>query len=172
MNKEEAAKFLDVSVRTLQRLTADGIFKTITSGKKGAVVYDRDELRQWRDMPEDERQKVREEAAARKGGTSLSPMTVMTENRVMTRNVGVTVTRDNLREHAALVGGILEYMPPPVPLHEKLRLTIDEAVRYSGLSKGEIEGAIKSKKLKAEKRGPRRSWIIKREDLLAYNKKH
>ena len=72
----------------------------------------------------------------------------------------------------ALVRQIAAMLKPAVSLADKWRLTIDEAVQLSGLSKGEIKKAIKAGRLKAEKRGAHGSRVIKREDLLAYNKKY
>ncbi len=48
MNKAAAAKFLSMSVRSLQRLTSEGLFKPALTGTKGATVYDATELKQWR----------------------------------------------------------------------------------------------------------------------------
>ena len=75
MNKETAAKFLDMSVRSLQRLTSEGLFRPALAGAKGAAIYDQTELEQWRDMSEAERKQARDHARQKGESQGLSPMT-------------------------------------------------------------------------------------------------
>src|SRR5215207_9022809 len=127
MNKEQAAKFLGVSVRTLQRLTAEGLFTATTSGPKGAAVYSEDELRQWRDATEAERKELREQTRAFSDGRALSRVTDTTPAGVMTENRVMTVTGDRLDGFARQLAEAVS-RAPSIDLAHKLRLTIPEAV--------------------------------------------
>lgn len=55
--------------------------------------------------------------------------------------------------------------PPAVPLHLKLRLTIEEAAAYSGMSERKIRMNVEAGNLDASQDGPRGKWIIKRASL-------
>jgi excisionase family DNA binding protein len=57
----------------------------------------------------------------------------------------------------------------PVPVFEKLTLSLAEASQLSGLSRNHLRQAIEEKKLKARIIG--RGWRVKREDLEVYVKK-
>ncbi len=172
MKKQEAADYLGVKIRTLEYHVKQGnIGVRYEKGKTGDVaVFDETELRKLKARLEAERAPTHAiDTVPVEGSESITA-----EPRSLMRLSDVPRQGMQLIDLITAIESARAQTPSlsVVPLHEKLRLTIDEAVRYSGLSRGEIEGAIKSKKLKAEKRGPRRSWIIKREDLLAYNKKH
>jgi len=56
-----------------------------------------------------------------------------------------------------------------VAVADKLTLTLQEASSLSGFSRGWLIEAIKSRRLKAAKRG--RGWNIKRSDLDSYVRK-
>lgn len=160
MNKEEAAKFLKMSVRSLQRLTADGLFKPTMTGKKGAAVYDRAELEQWQSLTEDERKAAREQAR----GQSLSPVTVTPEQTDMTENPVTTVRGDN----PARMLAAFEAMAAPVRVAEKVMLSLVEAAQLANLSRAHLRQAIEDGKLKARIIG--RGWRVKRADLDLYVK--
>ena len=167
MNKEEAAKYLGMSVRSLQRLTSEGLFKPALTGNKGAAVYDAAELRQWRDMSEDERRRARVEANRQQTG-ALSPMTVMTGKADVTGNGVMTVTRDtpdSRREFAQMIAEAVT-AKPALSVAEKLTLSLMEAAQLSGLSRRILRQAIEEKKLKARIIG--RGWRISRATLDAY----
>jgi excisionase family DNA binding protein len=57
----------------------------------------------------------------------------------------------------------------PVPVADKLTLSLIEASQLSGLSRNHLRQAIEEKKLKARIIG--RGWRVKRDDLDAYVKK-
>jgi excisionase family DNA binding protein len=167
MNKEAAAKFLGMSVRSLQRLTSEGLFKPALTGTKGAAVYDAAELRQWRDMSEDERRRARDDARQQHSG-ALSPMTVMTGKADVTGNGVMTVTRDtpdSRREFARMIAEAVA-SKPALSVADKLTLSLMEASQLSGLSRGHLRQAIEEKKLKARIIG--RGWRVKRSDLDSY----
>ena len=167
MNKEAAAKYLGMSVRSLQRLTSEGLFKPALTGNKGAAVYDAGELQQWRDMSEDERRRARVEANRHHSG-ALSPMTVMTGKADVTGNGVMTVTRDTpdaRREFAQMIAEAVT-AKPALSVAEKLTLSLMEASQLSGLSRGHLREAIENKKLKARIIG--RGFRVKRSDLDSY----
>ncbi len=167
MNKEAAAKFLSMSVRSLQRLTSEGLFKPALTGNKGAAVYDAGELQQWRDMSEDERRRARVEANRYHSG-ALSPMTVMTGKADVTGNGVMTVTRDtpdSRREFAQMIAEAVA-AKPALSVADKIILTLAEASALTNLSRGTLRQAIEEKKLKARIIG--RGWRVKRVDLDSY----
>ncbi|MDQ3256972.1 MAG: helix-turn-helix domain-containing protein [Acidobacteriota bacterium] len=170
MNKDDAATFLGMSVRSLQRLTSEGLFKPALTGAKGAAVYDATELKQWRDMSEDERHRARDDARQQHSG-SLSPMTVMTGKADVTGNGVMTVTRDtpdSRREFAQMIAAAVA-AKPALSVADKLTLSLIEASQLSGLSRNHLRQAIEEKKLKARIIG--RGWRVKREELERYVKK-
>jgi excisionase family DNA binding protein len=81
MTKEESAAYLDMSVRTLQRLTAAGLFHPVTTGAKGVAVYDRAELDSWKELSDDERKRLRAEAQSQPPAALVT-----TRNFVTTRH--------------------------------------------------------------------------------------
>jgi excisionase family DNA binding protein len=169
MNKEAAAKFLGMSVRSLQRLTSEGLFKPTFNGAKGAAVYDRAELEQWRDMTEAERTQARTEAREQAKPQALSPMTDVTGGAGVTGNGVMTVTHDTKRaqrEFAAMIAAAINSAPSVSDLAHKLTLSLVEAAQLSGLSRGHLRAAITGKKLKARIIG--RGWKVKRSDLESY----
>ncbi len=167
MNKEAAAKFLGMSVRSLQRLTSEGLFKPALTGTKGAAVYDAAELQQWRDMSEDERRRARDDARQHHSG-ALSPMTVMTGKADVTGNGVMTVTRDTpdaRREFAQMIAEAVA-AKPALSVADKLTLSLTEAALLSGLSRSHLRAAIADKKLKGRIIG--RGFRVKRSDLEVY----
>ena len=153
MNKEAAAKFLGMSVRSLQRLTSEGLFKPTLAGAKGAAVYDAAELQQWRDMSEDERREARDVARKPAPG-ALSPMTVMTEKSDVTGNGVMTVTHDTLNSRREFAQMIAEAVAtkPVFSLADKLTLSFKEAALLSGvpeshLREGYARGMLRGAKI-------------------------
>jgi excisionase family DNA binding protein len=172
MNKDDAATFLGISVRTLQRLTSEGVFQTTTQGKKGVATYDEDDLRAWREMSEEDRRKAREEAAERRSSTSLSPMTVTPGDSVTSTSLVATDTHDTTdtrREFARMIGEAVASGSAVANISHKLVLTLKEASQLAGLSRDHLRGAIESKKLKGRIIG--RGFKVKREDLEQYVRK-
>lgn len=169
MNKAESIEFLkavgvEMSVRTLQRHVSKGEL---------AVAYVRGPKGDESDFDEAELRRFAERL------TSKTYVTRANDN-------GAPVTSDAAGQGTALVpvgadrsSALIELLatieaarPTTISdLAHKLRLTVIEAVRYSGLSRGEIERAITEGKLSAEKRGPHGARVIRRSDLEAYEKR-
>ncbi len=172
MNKEAAAKFLGMSVRSLQRLTSEGLFKPALTGAKGAAVYDAAELKQWSDMSEDERRQARDAARQQHSG-SLSPMTVMTGKADVTGNGVMTVTRDTpdtRREFAQMIAEAVA-TKPALSVADKLLLSLPEAAMLSGVPVDKLRAAVKQGSLKAVSDIGRGLGKVKRVDLDAYVKR-
>jgi excisionase family DNA binding protein len=143
MDKESAASFLNVSVRTLQRWTKQGkISIKYKHGKSGATAdYNEQELATFKEELEN---------------TTYTPATA--ENQALAPvNRGaeqLLALLDKLRPEAA---------KPTVSVADKLILDLKEAQELTHLSRADLVTAIKTGKLKGSKRG--RGWKIKRAEL-------
>lgn len=154
LTKEDAAKALNVSVRTLQRMVSKGeISVSYIRGKKGdEAVFDPQEI---------ERVNGRKTQAQfiLKG----EPMTAMTP--VSQHDTALVPMRESALE---LFSQLLEQRNynADVPIADKFTLSLDEAAKLSGLSKNYLRDAIHAKKLKAKIIG--RGWKINRDVLKAF----
>jgi excisionase family DNA binding protein len=159
MDKESAAKFLNVSTRTLQRYTTQGkIAVAYKHGKTGAEAdYDESELQRFKEQQESITYQPTQSPAA-DNGQSLALAPIQREGAALAG--------------AAAAAAILERLLPPktsVPVESKPLLKLDEASLLTGLSRQILRDAIEAKKLKAKIVG--RAWRIKRDDLDLYLKK-
>ncbi len=156
MNKTEAAQFLGVSPRTLQRLSQQGkIGVAYKNSKTGAEAdYDEEELRRYLEQ----QSSIIYKPATQAPQTSQALATIQPEALAL---------RDE-----RLITALEALQPtkkPTVPVESKLTLSILEAAALAGLSRAHLLKAIKAKKLKAQKLG--RGWRCKREDLNNYVQK-
>jgi excisionase family DNA binding protein len=149
MNKEQAAAFLGVSTRTLQRYTTQAkIGVTYRHGKTGAEAdYDEEQLRLFKETLEN----TTYQPAPRDPSQALAP--------IQTRGV----TSNGADRLAAALEALQPNVRPPVPIESKLLIKLDEASALTGLSRATLRVAIDQKKLKARIMG--RAWRIKRTDL-------
>jgi excisionase family DNA binding protein len=150
MNKTEAAQFLKVSPRTLQRLSQQGKISVIyKNSKTGAEAnYDEEELRRYLEQQSNIIYKPASQA-----------LTTIPQEALATRNDDRLIT-------------ILEaFRPqkPTVPIESKPLLKLNEAAALTGLSRQTLRTAIDNNKLKAQISG--RAWRIKRADLDSYIQK-
>jgi hypothetical protein len=158
MNKRDAAKYLNVSERAINRYTSKGRLPvTYRERKQGSKegVYDVADLK-----------RLKQEMNAPPVPRVIAPR----ESKALTRR---DATDNGLTSSAvsALVRIAESAMntAPAVPLRDKLTLTLDDAMEFcSGYSRGYLLEAIRAGKLKAIKR---RGWVIKRADLDAWIKK-
>jgi excisionase family DNA binding protein len=175
-NKQDAAAYIGVSVRTLLRLVDQGKLAHLPKRRPAEeTLFDAGELDRYkreveasaagivsavvtsdapgtRDAPEESRA-----IARRNGSMSLSP---------------VTLDTDDARDTPEMRGRMLaafEAMASPVRLVDKLTLSLTEASLLSGLARNHLREAIGEGKLKARIIG--RGWRVKRDDLDAYVKK-
>jgi excisionase family DNA binding protein len=149
MNKTEAAQFLKVSPRTLQRLSQQGkISVAYKNSKTGAEAdYDEDELRRHLEQ---------------QSSTIYRPATAIQESQAL-----ATLPNTNIINGADRLAAALEALQPAkkgsVPIESKPLLKLDEASALTGLSRQALRTAIDDKKLKAQISG--RAWRIKRTEL-------
>ncbi len=172
MNKPDAARYLGVSVRALERYTQQHkINVTYAKGKtKPTPVYDEEELKVFK--AELEGKFARRPAVERE--IPPNPST----GEISLARFGEMPGRDSARQWLSLVvretiSATLEGQgsgaPRGVPVFEKLTLSLAEASQLSGLSRNHLRQAIEDKKLRARIIG--RGWRVKRDDLDAYVKK-
>jgi hypothetical protein len=164
MNKQEAAAALGITVRTLQRYTAQGkISARQERGKTGMVtVYDQDEVARFKQELE--------------GATGYVRPTVtpVTANNASPGETALTLARaGNSPALIELIDALRAVSKSESPsdsiadLAHKLVLTEREAARYSGLPLAEIRAARKALKSRIIGRG----YKLKREVLEAWVKK-
>jgi excisionase family DNA binding protein len=173
MNKKQAAEFLRVSTRAIERYAAKGkITVTYTKNATGQA------LAEFNDA---DLQRVKEEM----GQPPLPTRPTVEKKAIDTHDISDNHDNGNGRSSLALVPKnlidfaellsigvgkqLLTLQSQALPISDKLTLSLSEASQLSGLSRGFLIVAIKVKKLKAAKRG--RGWNIKRIDLDSYIKK-
>jgi len=166
MNKEEAAKYLSITVRTLQRHMAAnriGFSGGRDTGKE--ATFTKADL---------DRFKTDQEALT----TTVSPVvSPLSENVIPPTQQALQAafsTQDIAPLGERLITALEGLQTPtagvsPVPVADKLTLSLVEAAQLSGLSRNHLRQAIEEKKLKARIIG--RGWRVKRDDLDAYVKK-
>ncbi len=139
--KTQAAAFLQVSEKTIERLAAKGNLRRESRKRPGVrplVVYHPDDLQQIKDshVP---RVEIMAQANPQQQQAALVP-------------------------RADLLPSLLQTLFPSdeLPLRDKLFLTLKEAARFAGLPQATIRRLIHSAALPAVKAG---GWRIKRSDL-------
>jgi excisionase family DNA binding protein len=147
MNKQQAAKELKISVRSLQRLVQNKILTVIykrgASGKQEAV-FDADEVARYkleRDAPTDKLVRL-----------PINDKSALARNATLEL---LEVFRNSLTNQKMVV-----------PVADKILLTVKDARGLTGLSEKRLIEAIKAEKLKAQFIG--KGWKIKRTDLNAF----
>jgi excisionase family DNA binding protein len=163
MNKKEAANYLKVSTRAIERYTSKGrLTPAYEPGRTGpAPVYDSTQLDDLRREMETALTappvKLDKPAISDKGDTGGA--LVLSRSGQSAALVELVAAIERARSEAR----------PQAPLEAKLTLNLQEASALSGLSRGYLLEAIKGKKLKARIIG--RGWRVKRDDLDSYVKK-
>ena len=160
MNKKEAAEYLGVSTRAVERYTAAGkIPCSYVQGKFGKEAnYRQSDLDHF--------------------SSELSTPTYQPEIIQPPTSIDTILPPDNTslsRVSEAEISGIdyeerflvaLESLANRIPVSEKLLLSLKEAQNLTGLSRQRLKKAITEEKLKAQIIG--RGWKIKRKDLDIY----
>ena len=165
MNKKEAADYLGISTRALERyVSLARIGVRYEKGKTGdQAVFDDGELRQFK-------AEIDKRKAPRAGVVVDTIESPEAEPRQLARLSDVAPLALIERMTAAL-----EALKPDsshalaVPIADKVMLTLPEAAALTSLSRGHLRAAIREGKLKARIIG--RGWRVKRDDLNAYVKK-
>jgi excisionase family DNA binding protein len=161
MNKQQAAEYLGVSTRAIERYTTKGrLTPSYEKGRTGpAPVYDKAQL--------DELKKEMDAAAA-------EPRAIVKRDKPAKPDKGdngnALALRSGKTDLAAFVAAMNSARTPSIAdLAHKLMLAEKEAARLSGLPLTQIREARKSGKLKAILTGG--GWRVKRGDLDAYVRK-
>lgn len=159
MNKEDAAAFLGVSVRALQRYAAAGkLSVTYTKGPRGQVAeFSEEELTKFKEQLETPLHRPAVTSTDTPDQQAVIPVTA------------APLVPQALGEKLVSALEALQPRPTTVAIEHKLILTLLEASSLCGLSKNFLRDAIKGRKLKAQLIG--KGWKIKRSDLEAYVKK-
>ena len=173
MTKKEAADFLGVSTRTLERNTEKNLIAArYEKGKTSDVlVYDLEELERFKAERESPVHLPTIEAATPTNRMENSPST--NSDTALARFGEGQPMGDGASDFAfALVQAIAQMQPHAdagplaTPPSQKLLLSLGEAQSYSGLSRANLMDAIHAETLAAQKIG--RGWKIKRRDLENY----
>ncbi len=168
MNVKEAAEYLSISVKTLERKIAAGdVSVAYVPGATGKQrTFDRAELDRFKAAEAEKA--VATSYVISKSRNSDAPSSQALERAGGEQGMSMlaSVLADALRAAHAPGDGKHD-TTPPVELKDKLMLTEKEAAAYSGLSLADIERARDP--LKAIKTGA--GWRVKREELERYVKK-
>jgi len=163
MNKKEAADYLGISTRALEyHVNKGNISARYERGKTGDVaVFEERELRELK-------AKLQRPARSASAAIVEAPQSPEAETRSLARLSEAPAALAVL-ERLAAVYESAGRASVPVPVADKLTLSLVEASQLSGLSRGHLRQAIDEKKLKARIIG--KGWRVKRDDLEAYVKK-
>jgi hypothetical protein len=155
MRKFDAAKFLDISEKTLERLVKNGeISSRLEKGKtRDVVIFDEAELKLF---------KERRESA--KHRPAFSP--VQNSISLIATKADSIDRQTQTLEFLEVLRSAVTSQKPIVPIADKILLTVNECRALSGLSEKRIIEAIKTGKLKGQFIG--KGWKIKRGDLNEY----
>jgi excisionase family DNA binding protein len=160
MNKKQAAEFLGITPRTLERhMSAGRIAYEMRRGKTGEEAYF--------DPASVERFRADHLAPVIPGKVEEPSQALATTSPVAMVRQGTT--SQNGQQFAAMIAAAIHSAPAPVPVADKLTLSLVEASQLSGLSRNHLRAAIEDKKLKARIIG--RGWKVKRGDLDLYVRK-
>jgi excisionase family DNA binding protein len=167
MTKEEAAAYLGVSSRTIERYVKDG--KLTVRYEKSAngemAIFDAEQLEEFKNNRETPRIKP---AIADLESDAPSPPTTIDKGLSMVVGAGIfaPLTSAIDRLIASLTPQGSKPKLTPNQLQGKLLLTLDECRVLTGLSRETLRQAIKEGNLPAQIIG--KSWRVKAKDLENY----
>jgi excisionase family DNA binding protein len=172
MNKQEAADYLGVSVRALERYVQQG---------RISVKYEKGKTRPTANFDQTELEPFKEELNQPTVKPAFESRQIATKQEQQTgklaQNPGEIARFDEVSGFGEIgvidkLSGIIEALlgkgdnQPLVPIADKLLLTIAEAQALTGLSREFLRDAITAGDLKAKVIG--KSWRVKRSDLEQY----
>ncbi|AUT04666.1 DNA-binding protein (plasmid) [Nostoc sp. CENA543] len=175
MNKQEAADYLGVSVRALERYVQQG---------RISVKYEKGKTRPTANFDPTELEAFKAELDQPTIKPAFESRQITTEQQAdtgkLTHNSGEIARFDEVSGFGEIgviekLSGIIETLlgkadtQPSVPIADKLLLTIAEAQALTGLSREFLRDAITAGELKAKVIG--KSWRVKRADLEEYVEK-
>ena len=181
MNKQQAADFLGISPRTLERaVKKSSIAARYEKGKTSDVlVFDEDELKRYKaelesptHLPTVERagpaatptNRMETPTNFANPDNTLATFGELPDGSANALGLALLQALSQLQPGAVAASG--EHGPPLTPPAQKLLLSLSEAQSYSGLSRANLMDAIHEETLRAQKIG--RGWKIKRRDLESY----
>jgi hypothetical protein len=156
MKKFDAAKFLDISEKTLERLVKNGeISSKLEKGRtRDVVVFDDEELKTFKEKRESAKHRPAFSTDEASSQNSLSLMPTKTDN----------IDRQNQTiEFLEVFRTALTNQKQGVQIADKMLLTVKECRLLTNLSEKRIIEEIKTGKLEAKLIG--KGWKIKRTDL-------
>ncbi len=172
MTKKEAAAFLGMSERTLERHTSQNrIGVRYEKGKTFDVaVYDRGELERFKTELERPTHRPAVQRMSDQNGSAtngdnsdrlaLSPLASFDAiERIVTATAQATV-------QAMVSSAPAQSERPAVPIADKMMLTLSEAQQLTGLSRAVLRAAIDANELKASQIG--RAFRVRPDDLRKY----
>ncbi|MEO1433574.1 MAG: helix-turn-helix domain-containing protein [Cyanobacteria bacterium J06632_19] len=160
MNKKQAAEYLGVSVRALERYVQQG---------KLTVRYEKGKTRPTANFDQTELEAFKEELNQPTIKPAVESRQIATEVYDETSIAPINVAEFGEFTVVDRLAGMVEMLitrgdkKPTVPIESKILLTLDEAQAMTGLSKGYLREAINQGYLKAKQIG--KSWRVKRSDL-------
>lgn len=172
MNKQQAADYLGVSVRALERYVQQG---------KISVKYEKGKTRPTANFDHTELEAFKAELNQPTIKPAFESRQIATEQQSdtgkLTHTAGEIARFDEVSSFGEIgviekLSGIIEALlgkadtQPIVPIADKLLLTIAEAQALTGLSREFLRDAITAGNLKAKVIG--KSWRVKRSDLEQY----
>ncbi len=162
MNKREAAEFLGIGVRSLERyMSQNRIAYTRVRGKTGEVViFEDSELQRFKD----ELYQPTHDGAVEVRQVSPQNSSQMVTNSQIMADVGESLL--NISEGIDALLEAVKELAVKIPVENKPLLTLAEARQLSGLSRQYLLQAIKEKRLKGQMVG--RAWRVKRRDLECF----
>ncbi len=162
MNKKEAAAYLNVSTRAIERYTAQGkLTPSYEKGRTGpAPIYDQTQL--------DELKRQMDEAAdSTRSAVKLDKGDKRDKTDKGDKDSALVLRSGSRADLAAFIAAIDKARGQSIAdLAAKPLLTRDEAQRLTGLSRGLLKEAVAAGKLKERLLG--RAYRIKRTELEAY----
>lgn len=156
MNKKQAAEFLGLSVKSLERYTAQ---------KRITVSYIKGSHGKEADYNQEELERLKIEIATNSLPDVAPAMEQLPTSLVTTKPTSPTILSEdgNIKLISLLETIVKHQVKASVSTGEKLTLSLLEAAQLAGLSRGYLRKAIETGELKAAKRG--KGWNIKRSDL-------
>lgn len=169
MNKQEAAEFLGVSVRALERYVQQGrIGGHYEKGKtRPTLVFDKAELEAFKAELEQKLYKPVVESS----NSDNSAKSDKALARLLSSSSSVQPEVLDFEGLSAVIESLLEHQSSSsaTPAYHKILLTLAEAQELTGLSRTILRQAISKGTLKAQIIG--KSWRIKYTDLESYVEK-
>lgn len=165
LNKQQAAEFLGVTVRTLERYTQEGkIGGRYEKGKtRSVMVYSEDELRAFKATLETKTYKPAVDPPSTKPDRDESALSKFVE---VSQPLPLFEELNHLVDVLKAIRAEQEVDRLTVPIHHKLTLSIAEASALSGVSRQRLRAAIKEGILPAQSIS--RGYRVKRTDLEDY----